>query len=333
MYLFVKVHLSRKHLLTFGHVLRKDRHLSSLMKSLTIGGDQPMAISSLFIVQRLHLECLYIEGLDLAREHTSLPRLLLSHSVEHLHLNLQERQVSRIIRFINSFPCLNELSLGFMSRSLEDAGQMLPNPSRISSPSLLSIDIGLVPGVSMLLDWFLKDGSYLARMEVVKFTCIGFSDKSEFCSCFGGVRELLQHCSATIVQLNLQFMDVPMVNEISDICKSMIHYRLSRRCINDSLLVHLEALPNLRDLIYWTADASAVIIIKYINRQLSAVSSEVGIKTIDILGTFQEPELVGGLCGSIDSILTGGNFPSLSRCWVPPNILDYFPNLHKAGIV
>lgn len=75
-------------------------------------------------------------------------------------------------------------------------------------------------------------------------------------------------------------------------------------------------------------------------RQLGAVSSEIAIETIVITmesimvdSVYKRLELIRDLCRSIDSILTGGKFPSLARYYVSSEIRDYFPKLQEAGIV
>lgn len=81
-------------------------------------------------------------------------------------------------------------------------------------------------------------------------------------------------------------------------------------------------------------DATSDVSFKYMARQLGTVSSEVGIEIITIRDGYAKPEQIRHLCGPIDSILTGGNFPSLATFQVPSTMLDnYFPNLQKAGIL
>lgn len=223
MYLFTRVNLSSTYLPTLCRTLRNERHLSSFINGLVIRCHQRTPISSLFISQRLQrLQSLSLYRLDLAREHSLLPGSLLSYSVKELYLwELQGRRVSQLIRFINSFHSLDNLLIHFASSSLEYSGQILPKPGRISSHSLRLLKLDLVPGVSRLINWFLGAGPFLACLKTLCLTCRGFRDNSRFRSCFGGVGELLHRCSATIEILSLGIGDVPLVNEISDLCKFM----------------------------------------------------------------------------------------------------------------
>ncbi|KAK7684925.1 hypothetical protein QCA50_011760 [Cerrena zonata] len=313
MYLFTEVDISSKNLPGFAGILRKEPYLSSCMNELVILCDTLKPISSLFITQKLqNLKILRIYDLDLGREHTWLPRSAACRSVKDLVLwKLEERKVSRFIRFLNSFHSLDTLEIDFAYKSLEYNGQILPKPGRISCHPLKSLRIRLVPGVSRLLDWFVKAGSFVACLKELKLYCYNSSDRAKFWSCLVGVAELLHHCSATIGTLKLIFYHAPMVNEISD-------------------LFNLESFSKLQELHYC---ASSDVMLKYMARQLGAVSSEVGIKTIIIERAPHEIKNVEDICGSIDSILTGDNFPSLARFEVPLDIFHLFPKLRKAGIL
>lgn len=221
MHLFTNVLVKSKNLHMLHSTLQSAGHMSSSIRILKIGYDQKVPISSFLVSHRLqNLSTLVIDGLNLAQEHTLLHRAPLFHTVQYLHLSgLKECKVSQLIRFINSFHSLVSLDLWFSFNILEHNGQILPRPSHISSCSLTSLILTLIPGVSRLLDWCLNAGSFFTHIKKLTLNCYGHKDKSEFISCFRGVGALLQHCSATIEDLTLYFWDVPMVKEVSDLCK------------------------------------------------------------------------------------------------------------------
>lgn len=226
MHLFTNVTLSSQYLPTFERALRNDRHLLSLTNVLNIYCDPLLPISSLLVTHRFqNLKILTARRLNLAREHTWLSRPQLSHSIVELYLwEVRDRKVSRLIRFINSFHSLEVLTIFFASTSLEYTGQILPKPAHIPTRCRQNLILDLVPGVSTLIGWLLKAGSYLTYTEHLSLTCKGFRDKTKFRSCFEGVEELLHHCSATVEHLGVDLIRVPMVDEISDLCKSVTHY-------------------------------------------------------------------------------------------------------------
>ncbi|KAK7684913.1 hypothetical protein QCA50_011747 [Cerrena zonata] len=311
MHLFTNVLVKPKYLHRLQNTLQSAGHILSSIRTLDIGYDQKVPISSFLISYRLqNLSTLCINHLHLAQEHTLLFRAPLFHTVQYLYLDdLEECKVSQLIRFINSFHSLISLDLWFGFEILEHNGQILPRPSYISSCSLTFLYLQLIPGVSRLLDWCLKAGSFFTHIKKLTLYCYDYSDKSKFISCFRGVGALLQHCSATIEDLTLTLEQVPMVNEVSD-------------------LFHLESFPKLQRLSYRGLQDDAMF--KYAERQLSAVSSKSGIVEVQLYIRMDKYEPVRGICRSIDSTLTTDRFPSLHKVKLYKKIpFDHFPNLQQ----
>ncbi|KAK7683425.1 hypothetical protein QCA50_013256 [Cerrena zonata] len=311
MHLFTNIQVRPKYLCRLHSSLQSAGHILSSIRTLKIGYDQKVPISSFLVSHRLqNLSTLVIHGLDLAQEHTLLVRAPLFHTVQHLHLfGLKACKVSQLIRFINSFHSLISLELWFFFKILEHNGQILPRPSHISSYSLTSLELRLIPGVSRLLDWCLKAGSFFAHIQKLTLCCYGHADKSEFISCFRGVGALLQNCSATIEELTLRMWEVPMVNEVSD-------------------LFYLESFPKLQTLSYQLY--GDYVLFKYAERQFSAVSSKSCIVEVQLNIYIDKYETARDIFNSIDSTLTSDKFSSLLKVKLHKEIsFDYFPKLQQ----
>ncbi|KAK7683428.1 hypothetical protein QCA50_013259 [Cerrena zonata] len=311
MHLFTNVLVKPKYLHRLQNTLQSAGHILSSIRTLGIGYDQKVPISSFLISYRLqNLSTLCINHLHLAQEHTLLFRAPLFHTVQYLHLDdLEECKVSQLIRFINPFHSLISLDLLFAFEILEHNGQILPRPSHLSSCSLTSLNLHLIPGVSILLDWCLKAGSFFTHIKKLALHYYGHKDKSEFISCFRGVGALLQHCSATIEDLTLSLDQVPMVNEVSD-------------------LFHLESFPKLQRLSYQLSGGDTIF--KYAERQFSAVSSKSGISEVQLDIYINKYEPVKDICSSIDSTLTSDKFSFLHKVKLYQDIpFDYFSNLQQ----
>ena len=161
--------------------------------------------------------------LDLTREHVYLSRALLPHAVKHLGLfNLPKCKLSQLVHFLNPFHSLTSFELGFDANDadcLEYSGQLLPPPCTAYSRTLTSLELELIPGVGKFLDWCLKAETFLSYLEELILLCRN-KDDSKFRASLEGVGLLLSRCSRSVGELTLKLWYVPMVNEISDICKS-----------------------------------------------------------------------------------------------------------------
>ena len=204
----------------FSDALAKDQRLSSVIRRLeVVKGFQTIPIS-LFATQHQfrHLNYLNIHDLDLTREHRWLYRAPLFRSVRELRLyHLRACQFSQLIRFINAFPSLSTLYLNFGFNELEYKGQILPKPCQINTKSLTWLHLHLTPGVSRLIDWFLKAKPLLAQLKTLVLYASNIEDENNFRTSFEGIERLLDCCRGSVEDLRLQLCDVPMVEDVSDL--------------------------------------------------------------------------------------------------------------------
>ena len=236
MHLFTSVYLKQQTLFTFERLLKRIRQFESVIREINIYFDFPPQglLSALFISHRLHnLNSLFINWLDLTREHVYLSRALLPHAVKHLGLfNLPKCKLSQLVHFLNPFHSLTSFELGFDANDadcLEYSGQILPPPCTAYSRTLTSLELELIPGVSKFLDWCLKAETFLSYLEELILLCRN-KDDSKFRASLEGVGLLLSRCSRSVGELTLKLWNVPMVNEISDICKSRNRFFVPAIC-------------------------------------------------------------------------------------------------------
>ena len=167
-----------------------------------------------------NLHYLNIQKLDLTREHQLFYRAPFFRSVHRLTLyRLQSCPLSQLIRFINSFPTLSSLALSFAFKELKHEGQILPKPSHAGTRFLTSLELDLKPGVSRLIDWFLRARPFLMQLKTLVLSVSNIEDRSEFRSSFKGVERLLDYCRASLESFKLDLRRVPIVRDVSDLGK------------------------------------------------------------------------------------------------------------------
>ena len=222
MHLSEPIQVPYEELISLSHNLERDRCTSSSIRGLTIVKKSGTTPIFLFTIQNrlLHLDYLRIDELDLTREHRWLHRASLFRSVREIKLcRLQPCRLSQLIRFINAFPSLSNLSLSnFAFEKLEYEGQRLSKPCQTNTRSLTSLQLQLVPGVSRLIDWFIKAKPFLTQLKVLILYAWNIEDKDEVQSSFEGVERLLACCRGSVEDLRLQLDHVPMVEHVSDLC-------------------------------------------------------------------------------------------------------------------
>ena len=201
------------------NTIRRTRASSPLIKSLAIKinpssarKQPPVPESALFIPHRLmNLKTLRLWRFDLSRQHPYIFRAIAPRTILHLHLNfLKLCKVTQLIRFINTFHSLTSLKLHFNSYILETDDQILSSPRAIPGRSLTSLDLWLVPGCSIWVDWYIREGAFLANLQDLGMHFYGRDDNSGFSPCIEGAEDLLDHCSQTIMDLTVDIETAPM---------------------------------------------------------------------------------------------------------------------------
>ena len=177
------------------------------------------SISFFAIRHRLpNLIYLNMSQLDLTREHRWLHRAPLFRSVQRLKLSsLQNCQLSQLILFINAFPSLTRLDIGFGSTRLEHKDQILPKPFRNDTRSLKWLDVELIPGSSKLIEWLFKAKSLSSQLTTLILYVDDHEDEVKLISSFNGVKELLHSCRNSIEDLRLYLDRVAVVEVVSDL--------------------------------------------------------------------------------------------------------------------
>ena len=200
-------------------VLRRNGPLSSHITGITITRkSEVLPISPFAVIHQLpKLSYLSIDQLDLAREHRWLDRAPFFHSVRTLHLCFRQScQLSQLIRFIDTFSCLSSLKLAFNYNNLEYNGGILCKPSYINTRFITSLKLDITPGVSRLIDWFLKARPLLACLKSAILYLSNLRCEPEFRSGCEGVRKILACCYASIEDLRLYVDVVPRMETAFD---------------------------------------------------------------------------------------------------------------------
>ena len=160
------------------------------------------SISAFFIESKFkNLRFLALSFLDLANEHVLITRGPLSHSVTELRLwDLHSCTVSGLLRFLNSFHSLSDLDISFRGL-LPHTGQILPRPHPIPSRSLKTLSLGVVPGVGKVIDWYIREGYFLASLKKLQLSWEYYLGQHEI---HFEVPALLPHqCMDTLEELTL----------------------------------------------------------------------------------------------------------------------------------
>ena len=214
-------------------ILRNNPRLSlSSTKSIVIGQQVtgPSAqkrLSTLFTTTKVtNLEYLRIPYMKLDKEHSVITRGPLSRTVTSLNLwQTHSCNVATLLRFLNSFRSLTDLQLSFSSShshcdSLSYSGQILPRPHPIPGRALNSLSIPLVPGIGRLLEWYIRERSFLAKLNKLRLNWDHdqSKNKNSSCSSVECFKPLLDHCADTleglIIDIHCSIDEGPMTNGI-----------------------------------------------------------------------------------------------------------------------
>ena len=276
------------------------------------------------------LTSLALGYLDLAGEHSLLYRAVAFHSIQNLRLvQLRRCKSSQLIRFINYFRFLITLQVQeYKFDTLEYHGQSLPKAFCLSTRSLTTLDLELIPGVSKLIHWTLKAGQFLKNLKKLTLACENCRDVKRLRLAFAGVESLLGCCSSTVEELTLRFLNIVMADEISDICKFTRCTTISTNPSDSpSLAVRLDSFTKLHRLVYDGEMYRKSSIFAYAARQLSTQSSSTNISELCIKG--MEPDK--GLAEVIDKSLTIDMFPRLRTVEIFHDAPS--PNLERSGML
>ena len=331
--LFKKISLNYEGLSSFDSVLTRNPSILSIVTEIHVMRRSMANLISFFAIrhQLSNLTDLTLNQLDLNLEHRWLHRAPLFHSVQQLGLfSLQNCQLSQLVLFINAFPSLTRLDIGFGFTELEHKGQILPKPFRSNTRSLKWLEVELIPGSSRLIEWLFKAKSLSSQLTTLILYVRNLEDEAKLMSSFNGVKELLDSCRNSIEDLRLHLASVPMVESVSDISKYILF--IPELCSYESL-VRLDWLPKLRYLTYGSPGKGFVL--PYAVRQLGATTTHQLIKvTFDIVLGNTEKQLDAALCGSIDDLLSGNKFPSLENVFLHRSVpVILFPKLSNTGLL
>ena len=127
--------------------------------------------------------------------------------------------VSNLLRFLNSFRSLAYLDVDFSNPYLlSHTGQVFPRPQPIASRSLKNLTLGVVPGVGKLIEWYIRQGHFLASLKEL---WLSWSESREEDNVHFEVPiSLLRQCVDTLEDLSFwispSINEGPFFNEISN---------------------------------------------------------------------------------------------------------------------
>ena len=223
-----RLHLYREFWISGDHIpklqttLRNNSSLSlSSTKVIKVEcGTKP--VSALFLKPTLqNLTVLDLASLDLTKEHFLIMRGPLARSVTDLKLiYLHSCPVSNLLRFLNSFHSLAYLDVvfSFPMYPLSHTGQILPRPQPITSRSLKTLSFDVVPGVGKLIEWYIREGHFLASLKKLTLSWGYLSSEDDMH--FEVPAFLLRQCMDTLEDLILTMYpgvdNGPFFNEFSN---------------------------------------------------------------------------------------------------------------------
>ena len=308
-----------------------------LINELNVACNTPW-ISIFFMKHRqTKINILGVYGLDFAREHISLPRIMKPHSIRCLHLSsIKEANAARLIRFISSFHSLSSLKLHFGCKELKYRGEILPRFPLTTRRTLETFDIHLVSGVSTILDWYLQENSPLDSIKKLVIRCGEQHDRSKFAECFTHMDRVLRLCCHRVLDLTLHLWEVPIVEGVAHLstsliilCKSIVTMNTRESQLMN--IVDLEDFPMLRRLKYCSYDFEDIL--EYAEVQLNAVKSHDNLNEVSFdIKLSVDYERRDELYASMDKILGNmDSFPSLSK--VESREVGFFPALRARSIM
>ena len=221
LHLYRSLTLQSNNITKFFSTLRRSPNFSmSSIQQISITCFENYPLSSLLFRRDLDaLTYLEILHLNLAREHPQFMKSPMPRTVRTLDLwGLREWRVSSLIRFINTFHSLTSLTISDTS-ILDHKEEMLPPLNPVPNRQLLSLTLELAPGMNKILEFYVLEGVFLSHLKSLSLQWWSFPDKYDHHTYFDGAKSLLDHCRSTLEHLTLNFEDVPMIDEVSDICK------------------------------------------------------------------------------------------------------------------
>ena len=210
-------------LLKWRAALKHKPMLSKTLQTLLIHFYQPeTSLASILVYQKFSsLQSLHVRYMDIKREPVILYRAAAClTSVHELYLSgLKECTAAQLTRFISPFSSMSRLSIKFdsLSQPLRGTRTALHH----TGFCLAYLKIGLIPGISTLIDWLTKPSptplvSNLKQLAL-SLQVEGSQDFQERCK---GVAQLFYCCSMSLEELTLSLSGNYTIDEITDLSKS-----------------------------------------------------------------------------------------------------------------
>lgn len=177
----------------------------------------PLSYSAMFLTQKLpSLVSLHISGWDLDKESTWIYRAVkCMTSVKDLHLyNLLECTAAQLIKLVNSFHSLSKLQVVFdpTNEVLLLKNQPLSKPCKLTTFSLTSLEIDLIPGIANFLGWLVKANYFVTNLKKLNLVLQNGDEIQSRCE---GVTGLLSHCGSSLEELTLEIYPRPTADVIN----------------------------------------------------------------------------------------------------------------------
>ena len=189
----------------------------------------------------------------------------------------------------------------------------------------------MVPGVDKLIEWYIREGSFLARLKKLD---LSWGTQAEGDMHFGVFESLLHHCMGSLEDLTLTVSSSvnkgPLMEKIVD--NGMLPH-LNHAIQTNGILVVLSSLPNLRR-IMWEGFDSGLFHIAAIQLCLTRKPCKLEEIIFQIYGLRVEKDESSEDCRMIEEALTSDNFPSLRSVQLCRKIpSDYFPILQSRKLL